>query len=1831
MEKRCFVLGLCGVLLQMAAVVAQSVPIEIDRAVGQVKLAWPSTTTGFGLESTTNLTSPVSWSAFTAMVANENGRWLATIPAGASAQFFRLHNTNATKLTVIESTSPIQGEGGVSVNRETVLYFSAALATNTTITPEKFYAESGGRRLLSRVQMAADGRKVSLFVLEPMPAGARTKVTLDGDTLLDASGTALDADGDGQPGGVATLEFNTMNGTALPGTGVIGHVYASDPAGAPGSITNRPLSGVLITVDGAEEKLRASTDATGFFRLQPCPAGRFFVHIDGRRASGSHWPDGDYYPVVGKTFEALAGQTNTLAGGTGEIFLPLIKAGTLQPVSLSEATTISFPPNVLAQNPSLEGVKVTVPANALFSDSGLRGGRVGIAPVAPDRIPSPLPPGLQFPLVITIQTDGPGNFDTPAPVQFPNLPDPVTGKKLGPGEKTWLWSFNHDSGKWEPQGTMTISADGLFAVTDPGVGVRQPGWHGVNPGSPPKFPSYPPQIIRPPRKPCQPITPEQIQANAQADLDCFGQAIPFFNAVKQLVAAASSVNDLGASVTEFLSGSTVGTLHAACAAIFAAKSLKEAVGDGLSLAANKQALADILECEVNVLKNDLLISCQISACLGQKGPPTVCQQVLDTLESIDSILSEASSFSEDPTAYSKSKLEEAAEAACGALENIPEEPTAGLQARVSGTSIDPNTLNQLRAAMAPALDQVNLLQRIVNEFVPLANRLQALEEIDRNIIDLLHSPNWTQFDLYRNCYYRLAYNGVELRGRSTALGEFDLPVLAPETDYTFEIYDPALNIVASSSGKSAPAGQTTSIPAPAWLFPGWTDLSGDTDGDGLTARAESVVGLRDDKKDTDGDGIADLVELRQGLDPLSGLNLPLGVVANVPLNDEAYAVRHHGGLAYLATANSGLAIVDISKPDAPVTVSQLDLPGFNFALAISPAHQIVAVAADPERIVGNDDHLHFVDVRDPANPRLIRSLSIEIEDIEEDQGLFFAALKREVRIYDPATQLELGWVGVSDDITGIAAKGGRLYVSTESALDIYEVTLPTPNLLGRLTGGSVVGSFFDQGDIVVDGNTIHTGTRYETIDISDPSQPKIIGKTALATPGIIHSLALNGSGRMISLISFRASDRFLAVYDATSLTNVDNFLVSYSTLSTARDHDLAGGLVLVADSRAGLTIMNTANFDGAGVPPHVTLDLTYLDTDPAQPGIQVSAGSTVQARAVVRDDTQIREARVLLDGQVVGVIEPGPVVFALQLPGQVPTNGVVTVQVEAVDTGGNVGASPSVDLELVPDLTPPLLLSSIPRDGGAAFAEGGFAFRFNEELQRGSLAPELVTLVSAGVDGQLGTADDSRVPIASASVTGATLNIFPASPLAVGPHRLTLAAAAMTDRAGNKRPEDLGVTFTALAAGLDGALWISGADGRWDNPTNWLYHRVPGRENVLLPSGLGQPVVKVSTKNLSLLSFDSHLPVRFEQGSTVVLGPAAFRAPVAISNATLWVEAPSTFSDKVTVQGGELALNTAVDFQGLLTLNRGAVLTLDGAAAKANLIGGLDALNFTIAAENGATFNLPQFTNYDGPGDFALFLPAGTHFKAVGAGSKITLPNLVAASGPTNWIVRAVPTLSFEVSSGGSIELPELRTLTGRTLLAASGQASRITAPKLEAVTGPVSDFVSSASVSNRGELELGTTTALERCRVSMTAPATCRAGTIELGAESSLEGSGSITGNLINQGLITLNQGTAPLVIGGDLQLSSTSVIASTLGLGADKTGSGQGQVLGSTALSGTLRLTSSRGFTPASGQEFVILTWPALPTGALNRIDDAGLGSSLTAAPLVSGLDLRVRIGTR
>jgi hypothetical protein len=146
-------------------------------------------------------------------------------------------------LATVRETSPASGESGVALTREFIVHFSMPLALSTVITTHNpnnntagnLYAEFGGRKLLTRVELSSDRRKATLFFLEPLPGSARVRVTFNSTGLTDLVGRPLDPEADGLPGGTATYLFDTSPLTPVTGTGIIGRVLASELA--PGQTT----------------------------------------------------------------------------------------------------------------------------------------------------------------------------------------------------------------------------------------------------------------------------------------------------------------------------------------------------------------------------------------------------------------------------------------------------------------------------------------------------------------------------------------------------------------------------------------------------------------------------------------------------------------------------------------------------------------------------------------------------------------------------------------------------------------------------------------------------------------------------------------------------------------------------------------------------------------------------------------------------------------------------------------------------------------------------------------------------------------------------------------------------------------------------------------------------------------------------------------------------------------------------------------------------------------------------------------------------------------------------------------------------------------------------------------------------------------------------------------------------------------------------------------------------------------------------------------------------------------------------------------------------------
>ena len=399
--------------------------------------------------------------------------------------------------TGIQQISPADGEAMVNVTRETIIRFDETVDM-LTVTDDAFHLIANGERVPGRIDVSTTERFATFFYHEPLPASTGVRVVVNGDLIMGRDGFPIDADGDNEPGGTAIADFRTLPLTPIPNTNVAGTVLDS--------YTGHPIKNVTIRVDAFGDAANAVTLDDGTFELVDMPAPEFFVHIDGSTATHLNVDgtlvgidrDVTTYPNVGKPFHSFPGDDFVLPF---EINLPPITLSDREPVIEGTETAVGIASSgitilseKLGDDPLFPGVadpsawnqlQVTIPADSAMTDSGDLATNFAVIPVPPAFLPAPLPPGLEPDLVISVQatrTDpetgevtNVTNFDVPAPVVFPNT------RELDPFEKQAIISFNHDAGRWEAAGTATVSVDGLTVVSDPGSGIRAPGWHSLGP------------------------------------------------------------------------------------------------------------------------------------------------------------------------------------------------------------------------------------------------------------------------------------------------------------------------------------------------------------------------------------------------------------------------------------------------------------------------------------------------------------------------------------------------------------------------------------------------------------------------------------------------------------------------------------------------------------------------------------------------------------------------------------------------------------------------------------------------------------------------------------------------------------------------------------------------------------------------------------------------------------------------------------------------------------------------------------------------------------------------------------------------------------------------------------------------------------------------------------------------------------------------------------------------------------------------------------------------------------------------------------------------------
>jgi hypothetical protein len=253
------------------------------------------------------------------------------------------------------------------------------------------------------------------------------------------------------------IEANFPGDTGLPVVFVASGRVAGDPlqtsiSGVVLDNSDIPVPGVLMRILGQPDAVR--TDQNGFFRFAEAPIGNVRLIADGSTATrpGS-W--------VWLQFDLV-----TIAGQDNDIGRPV----RLLAMDMAHALHVDEAHGGILTLPQAPGYSLNIAPNSVTFPDGTHSGNVSVTIVHPDKMPDPPSFGQQPKFLVSIQ---PANaiFNPPAAMCIPNLDG------LPPGQKTDMYSYDHDMERFISIGTGTVSEDGMSICSDHGNGVIKGGWH----------------------------------------------------------------------------------------------------------------------------------------------------------------------------------------------------------------------------------------------------------------------------------------------------------------------------------------------------------------------------------------------------------------------------------------------------------------------------------------------------------------------------------------------------------------------------------------------------------------------------------------------------------------------------------------------------------------------------------------------------------------------------------------------------------------------------------------------------------------------------------------------------------------------------------------------------------------------------------------------------------------------------------------------------------------------------------------------------------------------------------------------------------------------------------------------------------------------------------------------------------------------------------------------------------------------------------------------------------------------------------------------------------
>jgi hypothetical protein len=434
------------------------------------------------------------------------------------------------------------------------------------------------------------------------------------------------------------------------------------------------------------------------------------------------------------------------------------------------------------------------------------------------------------------------------------------------------------------------------------------------------------------------------------------------------------------------------------------------------------------------------------------------------------------------------------------------------------------------------------------------------------------------------------------------------------------------------------------------------------------------------------------------------------VVAQMENATTATAVEGNGDLIFVGSQGNGMAVFDVSDPQAPVKV------GFG---AIVSRFSDLAVSGSLVLSASGSGGLVVIDVSNPASPlevgRLGTSGTFSIVESVGDLALLgdLAGRVTVINFADPKVLFAEAIISSAPGLGDIAVEGNTLYIATQTGLEAHDLTTPSaPVLLGILD--------HPDGLIAVDvvGDTafiLTTDNLLQVVDVTDPAAMTILGqvqlpaaaarqvrafddrvlvtsldsgvitvdRSQLAQPAIVGSIGIR-TIRQIGMISGRAliaSQDFVymvdpAAIDIWNLATIDE-IGSIQSMTASGDIAYATGFI---NGTVAINIADPANPVTLGSVSHIGFGSGIAEKNgivfvaDGSPGLVVMDFTDPVNPALV---TQITSLGPIADVTFVGdyllaVAAPlGNTPSLLTLDVTVPSDPVVVAQMNAPDWEGN--------------------------------------------------------------------------------------------------------------------------------------------------------------------------------------------------------------------------------------------------------------------------------------------------------------------------------------------------------------------------------------------------------------------------------------------------------------------------------------------------------------------------------------------------------------------------------